>query len=58
MEEGFKERGAHQKFWLREEGLIRKGLNRGFREWQFLILGTRAEDLWQGYETFSIILWG
>ena len=56
MEEGFKE--AYQKLWLREEGLIRKGLNRVFREWQFLILGTRVEDLWHGYETFSIILWG
>ena len=24
----------------------------------FLILGTRAEDFWQGYETFPTILWG
>ena len=28
------------------------------REQSFLILGTGAEDFWQGYETFSNILWG
>ena len=28
------------------------------REWSFLILGTGADDSWQGYETFPIIRWG
>ena len=38
--------------------MMSESCHRKLRERSFLILGTGAEDFWQGYETLSIILWG